>query len=68
MKISLIAFFCCLVALVCSFIFSYNESIVFDAWLKKCRSDGGIVSQDGQSLFSEHFECMKNGMIINHVE
>lgn len=44
----------------------------FNDWAKQCRTDGGITSLDGvQDHFifgvSVHYECIKDGKVINHV-
>jgi hypothetical protein len=35
-------------------------------WSNKCYSDGGEVHQNGWG-WSDHYDCYKDGKIINHV-
>lgn len=40
----------------------------FRAWRAKCATDGGITVMTREGYSSNHWECLKDGQIINHVE
>lgn len=41
------------------------DNTEFNQWLQKCRDDGGFVTLT--SYNPNHYECIKDGQIINHV-
>lgn len=40
----------------------------FVAWEVKCANDGGMTVITKEKTLSDHYECLKDGKIINHVE
>lgn len=38
----------------------------FRSWQKKCSTDGGMTVMTDRKIFSSHWECLKDGKIINH--
>lgn len=62
----LIIIFAPLLALV---LFGGNSHKEFDDWAYKCKQDGGVVQFTGYNHNGDdHFECYKDGQIINHQE
>lgn len=47
---------------------SINNTNKFNEWANKCLQDGGINSLTGDHVFSQQYECIKDGKIINHVD
>lgn len=39
----------------------------FNNWIIRCTHDGGTVQLTGIHIFSNSYECYKDGKIINHV-
>jgi hypothetical protein len=65
----IIILICVVVLVIFGFGFiKQNESDVeFSQWATKCLQDGGVTSVDRVDYSSRHYECIKDGKIINHV-
>jgi hypothetical protein len=56
-----------IVGIIYSAIASYVNNDDFNRWANKCRLDGGEIKQDYWGSSYDHYECYKDGKIINHV-
>lgn len=46
----------------------YSANSEFRLWRYECSRDGGITVMTNEGFITRHWECLKDGKIINHVE
>lgn len=52
--------------LIGSFAFGIHESHVFNNWTAGCIKRGGTPIQTKMGVFSDTYDCEKNGKILNY--
>ncbi len=69
MKLEAVVFslaFVVLVLIFVMFVMGADQNQRWNAWLQRCHNDQGTVQQTSAGLFSDQYECFKNGKIIDH--
>ena len=67
-----IIFIVAIIILVGLYIYLYiqevNNHTEFNSWFKKCFEDGGLTTLMELGSYSNQYECIKDGEIINHIK
>ena len=55
------------VSIIGGIVLQINENNTFSDWANKCLQAGGLTTITSVGFASEHYECVKDGVIINHI-